>query len=111
MSAATWKRWNNIRHRDIGYLIVALTVAYGISGLAVNHTADWDPNYTVAKRTMKIDPVTKTSREEIIADSRAKLGLDEEPQNAFRPDPETLQLFYPGETYSIDLPTRFGNIL
>ncbi len=33
------------------------------------------------------------------------MGLDQPPRNAFRPDPETLRLFYPQQTYSVDLPT------
>ena len=41
-----WRRWNNILHRDIGYLAVGLTVVYAISGVAVNHRADWNPSYT-----------------------------------------------------------------
>lgn len=32
-------------HRDIGYLCVGLTFVYALSGLAVNHIADWDPNF------------------------------------------------------------------
>jgi len=38
-----WRRWNNTLHRDVGYLVVALTLVYGISGLAINHMADWNP--------------------------------------------------------------------
>ena len=56
-----------------------------------------------------IDPIVKATREEIIAEARKKIGRTDEPQNAFRPDPETLQLFYPDETFSIDLPT--GTVL
>ena len=44
-----WRKWNNILHRDIGYIIVGLTLVYGVSGIAVNHTADWNPNYTVER--------------------------------------------------------------
>ncbi len=44
--AFNWRRWNKILHRDIGYLSVAMVFIYGISGLAVNHIADWNPNYT-----------------------------------------------------------------
>lgn len=32
-------------HRDAGYLAVGLTLVYAASGLAVNHLADWDPNF------------------------------------------------------------------
>ena len=32
-------------HRDAGYLAVGFTVIYALSGLAVNHVQDWDPNF------------------------------------------------------------------
>ena len=32
-----WRKWFRILHRDIGYVAVALTLAYGLSGIAVNH--------------------------------------------------------------------------
>ena len=41
----TWRRLSIALHRDVGYLAVALTIAYGISGLAVNHIADWEPSF------------------------------------------------------------------
>lgn len=104
-----WRRWNNILHRDIGYIITVLTIIYGISGLAVNHVQDWNPNYSIGKEFVKIEPIVKTDRDDIIAEARQKLSLTEEPENAFRPDRETLQLFFDQKNYSIDLPT--GNVL
>jgi uncharacterized protein len=105
MAKQTWRRWNNILHRDIGYLAVGLTLVYALSGLAVNHTADWNPSYVREARVVEIGPVRADSREALIAEVKRKLRLDGEEQNAFRPDPETLQLFYDGVTYSVDLPT------
>ena len=32
-----WRKLNNALHRDVGFLIVGLTIVYGVSGLAVNH--------------------------------------------------------------------------
>lgn len=104
-----WRKWNNILHRDIGYTIVALVLVYGISGLAVNHVADWNPNYRIDKRLTHIPPITAQQREEMVAEVRAKLDLRDEPRSTFRPEPETLQLFYEGVTYTVDLPT--GNVL
>ena len=100
-----WRKWNTILHRDIGYLIVGLTLVYGISGIAVNHTADWNPSYRIEKRGLQIEPIVEEQREAIVRVALDRLGLTEEPQNTFRPDPETLQLFFEQETYSIDLPT------
>ena len=38
---------NRITHRDIGYLITGLTIIYALSGIALNHKYDWNPNYIV----------------------------------------------------------------
>ena len=100
-----WRRLNNVLHRDIGYLAVGLTVVYGVSGLAVNHVRDWNPSYSVEKVALTIAPIRATDRAEIIAEARQKLGVTQEPRNVFRPDPETLQLFFRDGNYSIDLPT------
>ncbi len=109
MNQFKWRKWNNILHRDIGYTIVALVLVYGISGLAVNHVADWNPNYRIEKHVLKIEPIASQQKDEMILEARTKLQLSDGPKNSFRPDPETLQLFYDKRTYSIDLPT--GNVL
>lgn len=100
-----WRKWNNVLHRDVGYLVVALTLVYGISGLAVNHAADWNPSYRQSKTTLKIDPLTATDRDGLVKEALPRLGITEEPRNAFRPDPDTLQIFFKDQTYLIDVPT------
>lgn len=42
-----WSKLNRITHRDFGYLIAGLTIIYAISGIALNHKHDWNPNYIV----------------------------------------------------------------
>lgn len=37
--------WLRAIHRDAGYFGVGLTLVYALSGLAVNHIADWDPSF------------------------------------------------------------------
>jgi len=43
-------------HRDIGYLAIGLTLVYAISGLAINHIADWDPNFTPIDELHSLPP-------------------------------------------------------
>jgi hypothetical protein len=105
MAKQAWRRWNNVLHRDIGYLAVGLTLVYAVSGVAVNHAAEWNPSYVREARVIEIGPVISTSRDAMVAEVKAKLHLSGEEQNSFRPDPETLELFYEGVTYAIDLPT------
>jgi hypothetical protein len=104
-----WRRLNTVLHRDIGYLAVGLTIVYGVSGLAVNHKADWNPSYRLQKTALRIAPINSTDRAEIIREALRQLAIREEPRNAFRPDPDTLQLFFKERTYSVDLPT--GNVI
>lgn len=100
-----WRRLNNILHRDVGYLIVGLTLVFGISGLALNHAADWNPSYRQTKTVVQIAPLSGGDRDALVADALRKLEITTPPLNAFRPDPATLQLFFEGRTYLIDVPT------
>lgn len=100
-----WRRWSIALHRDVGYAAVALTIVYAVSGIAVNHIADWNPNYRRAKTAAAIAPITATETPEIVASAMSQLKLSEPPRSSFRPDPNTVQLFYKGTTYHVDLPT------
>jgi len=100
-----WRRWSIVLHRDVGYLAVAMTLAYAISGIAVNHIADWNPNYRISKSFVAVAPITATTTPEMIAAAVERLGLSAAPKGTFRPDPQTLQLFYKERVYHVDLPT------
>lgn len=41
---------NRVTHRDLGYLIAGLTIIYAISGIALNHKNNWNPNYIFDNR-------------------------------------------------------------
>ena len=41
------RKWSRILHRDIGYFFIGTTIIYGLSGIALNHMSDWNPNYSV----------------------------------------------------------------
>ncbi len=41
------RKWSRILHRDIGFFFIGATIIYGISGIALNHLKDWNPNFNV----------------------------------------------------------------
>jgi len=41
------RKWSRILHRDIGYFFIGTTIIYGLSGIALNHLSDWNPNYSI----------------------------------------------------------------
>jgi len=42
-----WRKINKIIHRDLGYFFFGMCIIYSVSGIAINHIDDWDPNYVV----------------------------------------------------------------
>jgi uncharacterized protein len=50
-----FSKLNRVTHRDIGYLIAGLTIIYAISGIALNHKHDWNPNYIIDSRPFKTE--------------------------------------------------------
>jgi hypothetical protein len=70
-----WRRWFRAFHRDIGYACVALTIAYALSGIAVNHIEHWNPNYAYDERSVDVGPLPATSLPEREAHVTARLGI------------------------------------
>lgn len=54
---------NRVTHRDLGYLIAGLTIIYAVSGIALNHKYDWNPNYIIENHEFSTD--VKIARETI----------------------------------------------
>jgi len=102
-----WRKWNIIIHRDVGYLCAGLTVVYAVSGVAVNHVRDWNPNFSITRVETNIGPVLSNSprSHEVVSDILARAGEDARYRDTFRPDSATLEIFLDGGTITVDLPT------
>lgn len=46
---------NVATHRDLGYFFSALIIVYCISGIALNHVDDWNPDFILKKRIIKLE--------------------------------------------------------
>ncbi|MDV7187250.1 PepSY-associated TM helix domain-containing protein [Lutibacter sp. TH_r2] len=55
------RKWSRILHRDIGYFFIGTTLIYAISGIALNHMSDWNPNYSVTIKNFNTDLNLKNS--------------------------------------------------
>jgi hypothetical protein len=66
-----WRAWLRAVHRDIGYLAVGFTLIYALSGIAMNHIDDWDPNFHTSEITKKITPVPDDASD---ADAAKRVG-------------------------------------
>jgi len=100
-----WRKWNNIIHRDLGYLMVGLTIVYAVSGFMLNHKNDWNPNYTVVSENRTFTPVPEniTIDKDAIAKILTEIGEPLEYIGTFRPDPRHLEVYYDGRAVTFDL--------
>jgi hypothetical protein len=92
-------------HREIGYFAVGLTVIYCISGVAVNHIDDWNPNYAYGTETYSIEPVPLGETPEVTQAVLSQLDLDVPVVNTWRATPEQLRVILENGTIDVDLLT------
>jgi hypothetical protein len=107
MAKVQWRKWNRLIHRDLGYLCVGLTVVYAVSGVAVNHIRDWNPNYQVTESSLNVGPVTADNPRdpETVETILRTAGLETNYRDTFRRDEVTLDIFLDGGRVTVDLPS------
>ena len=96
------RRLIRLLHRDIGYLAVGLTIIYSISGIAVNHVNDWNPNYIITKDTLTIpSDIDSSYSSEIIVEKLIKsYSIDDSIKSYFRSSPTSIDVFFNKKTLS-----------
>jgi len=100
-----WRRWLRAIHRDIGYILTGLTVIYSVSGIAVNHVDEWNPNYIIKKNTtfLKLSDKEKYSTQSIVSAIMSKSGDNESLKSSFRPDSNSIKIFTEKHSLYYDL--------
>jgi len=103
---------NRVTHRDIGYLIAGLTIIYAISGIALNHKNDWNPNYIIDSHDFTA-PITK-DRESFNSDDAKSilksLGIEDEYKAYHFPAGNRVTIFINGGFAQLNTETGIGVI-
>lgn len=111
MTKIKWRKWNRAIHRDLGYFFFAMSVIYGISGIAINHIDDWNPNYDITRKSIElghpVDPAIK--KQEVIA-LLDKYDEADNYKKHFMANTETLKVFLDGGSALINVNTGYGQI-
>jgi hypothetical protein len=95
-------------HRDAGYFAVGLTLVYALSGLAVNHIAEWDPNFRNYEATRELGPVPgddDTASRAVLA----SFGITTAPREVYRAAPDDLEILFDHRTLHVNTVT--GHVL
>jgi hypothetical protein len=101
-----WFRLNRNLHRDIGYFCVGLTLIFAISGIALNHVNDWDPNYQVTQTEHAISDIeNKINNDDFEPWLLKELNLSSTIKARFWQSPTTYKLFTKNnQTLIINIP-------
>jgi hypothetical protein len=101
--------WLRALHRDCGYLAVGLTMVYAASGIAVNHIADWDPNFTSYERSHALGGPIRGDDETAARSVLAKLAIHEQPREVYRSTDDALDITFDKRTLHVTLSS--GHVL
>ena len=100
-----WRKWNNIIHRDLGYLCFGLTIIYVISGVAVNHIDEWNPTYKIERTTGSVDlsGIDPSDNDSLAVTVLQQLDETAPLKNIFRADGDTLKIFVENNNITVKI--------
>ncbi len=99
-----WRRLLRALHRDFGYIAVGLTFIYAASGLAVNHIADWDPNFENYEREFAVEAPLPPDDDAAVAEIVATAaGIEAEPVDVYRVTDDLLEVTFDDRTLHVTL--------
>lgn len=106
----TLRKLNRILHRDLGYFFFGMFIVYGLSGIALNHVHEWNPNYIITYDTIHSgiflnNPVSEEGVKKLLDES----GHDRKSlKNFYYPNHTTLKIFIDEGSITLDLLTGNG---
>lgn len=107
-----WRKLNRSLHRDLGFFFFGMTLIYALSGIAINHMKDWNPNYIISNYS--VDLGTTLHKEEINKQKVLALleNLDEKGnyKKYYFPAQDRLKVFMKNGSMVVDMNTGKGYI-
>lgn len=100
-----WRKLVIATHRDVGYFFAGLTVIYAISGIAVNHIEDWNPNYVIRTDTVQVGKLPVGDSATLAAAVLERMDIGEEPESVVRMAPDQLKVFLDQRTLTVAVPS------
>ena len=105
-----WRKVNNILHRDVGYFFFGMFIIYALSGIALNHIDDWDPNYIIKNQSVQLDPahLKQSMSSDDVKNIVDHLGIRKRTKKHYYPNRSTLKVFLVGGSLTININNGHG---
>jgi hypothetical protein len=92
------RKWSRILHRDMGFFFIGASLIYGISGIALNHLRDWNPNYIVNRESVETNislEKSPTLKENILT-FLDQINNQDNYKSHYFPEPGYIKIFLKG---------------
>lgn len=109
MAGFKWRKWFRIIHRDFGYLFFGVTIVYAISGIAINHLNEWNPNYVITTEDIQTS-LNNNSDQDDILEMLDQQGERNNYKNHYYPDENGLKIFLKDGVVYVNLNSGKGLI-
>ncbi|AKT42938.1 PepSY-associated TM helix domain-containing protein [Chondromyces crocatus] len=97
----SWRALVRVVHADLGHFAVGLTFVYALSGLAVNHIADWDPNFQNHEAVHELGGPLAGEDEAVARGVLERLAIQEAPQEVYRAAEDQLEVVLARKTLHV----------
>ncbi|HQH40928.1 MAG TPA: PepSY-associated TM helix domain-containing protein [Bacteroidales bacterium] len=106
------RKWNRFLHRDLGYFFTGMTIIYGLSGIALNHRHQWNPNYIIRQTIFTVsDDIEKDSiTDQYIKNLLSSQKLEKNYKKFYFPSPEELRIFIENGTVTVNFASGKGMV-
>lgn len=103
------RKLNIATHRDLGYFFSTLIVVYCLSGLALNHIDEWNPDFLIAKKDMVISSsLQPTVIDKAIIDSLGRMVGESKYKVYDVPTKGQVKVYYDNASFHVNFDTHKG---
>jgi len=109
LPAKKLRRLNVATHRDLGYFCAGLVIIYCLSGLALNHVDDWNPDFIIHRKTIHFTGEYRA--DSLSGESIAAFGsmVGEGKYKVYdMPAPAQLKIYYDNASLHLNFSTHTG---
>lgn len=103
------RRWNVATHRDLGYFFSTLIVVYSLSGIALNHVNEWNPDFIISKTIVAVGPSFESvPLDKSVIDKLGKLVGEESYKVYDVPTYKQVKIYYDNASFHVNFETHSG---
>jgi uncharacterized protein len=103
------RKLNRVIHRDLSYFFAGMVIIYSISGIALNHMHQWNPNYIITKTEISTNiPSDKSQIDKELLNTILKEHNEKELLSFYYPKADIVKAFVKNGTLTINIKNGNG---